>query len=106
MEYQPSDRWQVRGGLAYEEGATSRNYQTPRVPDDDRIWLSIGGTYSCNQFIKLHAAFTHIFIDNPEFDLMAEFPLSLSDENAFRGNLSGELDLDVNILTFGVTIKL
>ena len=106
IEYQPSDRWQVRGGLAYEEGATSRNYQTPRVPDDDRIWLSIGGTYSYNQFIKLHAAFTHIFIDNPEFDLMAEFPLSLSDENAFRGNLSGELDLDVNILSFGVTIKL
>jgi long-chain fatty acid transport protein len=106
VEYRPSDRWQIRGGVAYEEGATSSNFRTPRVPDDDRVWLSIGGTYSYDNNIQLHAAFTHIIVKDPELDLEAAFPLITSDENDFRGNLSGEFDLDVNILSFGVTIEL
>ncbi len=106
VEYRPSDRWQIRGGIAYEEGATASNYRTPRVPDDDRVWLSIGGTYSYNDYIQLHAAFTHIIVEDPQLDLKADFPLSTSDENALRGNLSGEFDLDINILAIGITIEL
>jgi long-chain fatty acid transport protein len=105
IEYRSSDRWRIRSGLAYEEGTTSNQFRTPGIPDDDRIWVSFGGTYSYNRFNHIHAAFTHIVMKNPKVDLDAAFPLNTDDENVFRGNLSGKFDSDINILAVGITIN-
>ncbi len=42
--YKLNDRWVLKGGVAYDEtpvkGATTRSV---RLPDNDRIWVSLGG---------------------------------------------------------------
>ncbi|MDW3095027.1 MAG: outer membrane protein transport protein [Gammaproteobacteria bacterium] len=101
IEYRPNDRLQLRGGIAYEEGASSNEFRSPRVPDADRYWFSLGGTYAINNHIKVHGAYSHLNLDDPTLVLSTS-----SEPNVSRGNLVGEYDVHANILAFGISFIL
>ena len=65
--YKVNSRWTVRAGVAYDEtpipSATSR---TARLPDNDRIWTSLGATYRYSDNLSVDVGYTHLFIrDTP-----------------------------------------
>ncbi|MGC6566857.1 MAG: OmpP1/FadL family transporter [Akkermansiaceae bacterium] len=47
--YRHSERLTFRAGLAFDESPVNDSNRTLRIPDDDRIWASIGATYQINK---------------------------------------------------------
>ena len=65
VNYRYSPEWLLRAGLAYDESPVpSTEFRTPRVPDNDRLWLSFGASYTISQNLTLDFAYVHIFIDD------------------------------------------
>jgi len=81
--------WTWRGGIAFDEAPqTDPEFQTPRVPDEDRTWLSAGFNYAFSSDASIDFGFTHIMVDDPEINNTTEDGKTLI----------GEYDADVNIL--------
>ena len=63
--YQVSDPLQLRFGVAYDQSPVrNANYRMSTLPDNDRIWLSLGLKYDINAQHSINAAYSHIFIKN------------------------------------------
>ena len=68
-EYNVNDKLTVRAGGAYEiSPVTSAAERSPRVPDNDRIWASLGGTYKWSETMAFDLAYTHIWVDEGAID--------------------------------------
>lgn len=91
VDYRPSSRWTLRAGFAHDETPVpNAAHRTPRIPGEDRTWVSLGLGYQFNRTIALDVAYAHLFVrDDPE--------INISDPAA--GTLTGDYDADVNILT-------
>ncbi len=65
LSYYHSDRLTLRTGVAYDQSPVPNPVlATPRLPDNDRIWVSIGASYSINDKTSVDFAYTHEFIDD------------------------------------------
>ncbi|MBT8340672.1 MAG: hypothetical protein HKP58_07605 [Desulfatitalea sp.] len=91
-----SEAWTFRSGLAYDPTPVpNAEERTPRVPDEDRFWLSMGGTRRLTPSLSLDFAATYLWtLDNPELNKVA----TATNENNLRGNLKGSYDADSIIL--------
>ena len=70
-EYKLNDRWTLRGGIADDQTPTSLVHRTPRLPDDDRRWFSIGATWAATDALDVNFGFTHITPDDPKVDIVS-----------------------------------
>jgi len=68
-EYQWSDRLTVRGGVAYEKSPITDDVRIPLLPDNDRYWVSVGGTYQLTPKISFDLAYSHLFVKDTSVDL-------------------------------------
>lgn len=63
--YQYSNPLQLRFGLSYDQSPVrSANDRLATMPDNDRIWLSLGAKYDFNQNSTLNLAYSYIHIKN------------------------------------------
>jgi long-chain fatty acid transport protein len=67
-DYRLDDRWTLRAGVAYDQTPTVDSTRTPRVPDGDRTWLSIGVGYQWSDTLRFDAGFVHLWVDDGEVD--------------------------------------
>lgn len=68
-EYDLNARTTLRAGVAYEiSPVDDPTKRIIGIPDSDRIWLSLGGSYKWSEFTTLDFAYTHIFLDDATFD--------------------------------------
>ncbi|MEZ4598702.1 MAG: outer membrane protein transport protein [Syntrophotaleaceae bacterium] len=95
VTFKPSKDWEFRTGVAYDESPVPDNTRIPRIPDEDRIWLSAGIQWRAKPFLTVSAGYTHIWVDDSQIDLKATDP-----GNAFRGDLTGEYENVIDIATF------
>ena len=96
LTYHQNNQWIWRAGLAFDESATpNKELISPRVPDGDRTWLTIGFTYNPSKKMSFDLGFAHLFVDDAKVNKIA----AVGSENFLRGNLVGEIELDVNILS-------
>lgn len=69
IEYQMSPGMLLRGGVAWEkspiQNATERLVS---LPDNDRIWLSVGASYKWNEMITFDASYAHVFVADGQID--------------------------------------
>lgn len=65
-EFALSDSFKLRGGLAKDETPTSIAHRTPRLPDDNRTWFSVGATWSVSDALDVDFGFSHIKPDDPK----------------------------------------
>ena len=70
-EYQLNERWTLRGGIAHDETPTNIEHRTPRLPDADRRWYSIGATWKASDALDVNFAFSHLKPDDPRVDFEA-----------------------------------
>ena len=70
-EYAVNEFLTVRAGAAFERTSVPNSTRTPRVPDNDRVWVSAGGTYRWSDSITLTAAYSHIFVKDGKINLPA-----------------------------------
>lgn len=92
--YAATDRCTGRFGLAYDQSPVSSDEKrTPRVPDDNRFWVTLGGGYRFSERAELNLAYLHVFIDDPEVDKTA------TGEDQVRGALKGTWDASVDVFS-------
>ena len=71
-EYAFSDSFTFRAGVARDDSPISRPYRTPRMPDQDRMWYSLGLTWKATENFELSASYVKIdLVDTPEVDLLS-----------------------------------
>ncbi|HGY3147055.1 long-chain fatty acid transporter FadL [Morganella morganii] len=47
--YYHDDNWTFRGGIAFDDSPVPANNRSISIPDQDRIWFSLGSTYAFNK---------------------------------------------------------
>jgi long-chain fatty acid transport protein len=75
-EYALNDKFLVRGGAAYEISPVPDLTRTPRLPDNDRIWLSAGASYKMNDWLTTNIAYSHVFMKDGSVSLTSPTPLT------------------------------
>jgi long-chain fatty acid transport protein len=102
-EYDFNESWTVRAGLAFEESPITDANRTPRLPDNDRIWASIGATYKWSDKLSFDVAYTHIFIDDTKINIVEGHPSLVSGTVPGVGAVSfpfvADVDSNVNIIS-------
>lgn len=99
--YKPTGSpWTFRGGVAFDEAPMGTDTRTPRIPDENRYWISGGVSYDPRPWISIGATYTHIFVDDAKVDL------STSDTgNTFRGALAADYESSIDIFSIAATIR-
>ncbi|WP_371300353.1 OmpP1/FadL family transporter [Nitrosomonas sp.] len=66
LSYSPIiNKLTVRTGFAYDESPVPGSLnRSPRIPDNDRYWLTAGATYAVFKNINVHVAYAHLFIND------------------------------------------
>ena len=97
-EYDYSSKTRLRAGLGYDETTVSANTRTTRLPDNDRYWLSFGGSYQLQAGLQLDLAYTRVWLkDEAEINIGPGHV-------AFTGlPYSGTADPTVNIVAISLT---
>jgi long-chain fatty acid transport protein len=54
--------WKVRIGIALDKSPVSDQYRTPRIPDNDRTWLALGGQHKVSAAGILDFGYAHLFV--------------------------------------------
>ena len=99
--YRPTDALTLRGGIAFDEGTVKdAERRTPRIPEADRYWISIGAGYELKDWLSLSAAYTHVFLPEVTTNLQDTAPGNLT-----RGNLSGSYDSNVDIVSVSAVLR-
>lgn len=72
INYFPAPEWTIRAGTAYDEGTVKTVYRTPRIPDSDRIWLSLGLGYAITDDLRVDLGYAHLFVNDGKSELTNE----------------------------------
>lgn len=91
--YQLNEKVQLRGGLVIDESPVPSNeYRSPRIPDEDRFWISLGLGYKMSDQFTLDLAYVYIMVDDPVID---------NDTHTPGEHLIGTMDASVNLISIG-----
>jgi len=100
-DYKYSDKITLRTGIAYDETPIpDAEHRTPRIPGNDRTWLSFGLTYEMSPELIMDVGYSHLFIS--ESDINHALESSITPLNA---SLNGSYDATVDILSAQLTWK-
>ena len=96
-EHSYSEKLTLRAGIAYElSPIRNAEERSLRVPDTDRLWLSVGATYKWNEMMAFDFSYSHIFgIGNDDINRA---------ENGLR--FVGTVDTSADIVSVSLKIKL
>ncbi len=73
-EYMLDPAWTVRAGIGFEKSPITDAVRTPRLPDDDRIWYSVGASYKPASIKGLTFDVGYSFIDVKDASLCLGAP--------------------------------
>jgi len=98
-ELDVNDKLTVRLGGAYEKSPIRNPTQRlVQLPDADRIWASIGGTYKWNEHMSFDFAYSHVFVEE---ETLERIPSSSPAPTLFANT-----DSSVDIISLGMTMTL
>jgi len=91
--YKLNDKLMLRGGVAFDQTPMDNAHRTPRLPDGDRTWISVGARYMVDKSMALDFGYTHIFVKDPT--------IANRNDGSTAGNASvdGTYSNDVNIIS-------
>jgi long-chain fatty acid transport protein len=100
-EYRVLPALTLRAGFAYEISPITDEVRSPRLPDNDRYWLSAGASYQFNPKLSVDFGYSYIFTDDTQVRITPGHPAF----NPAVGPLVGDVDSDVHILSFGIRYR-
>ena len=101
-EYQWTERLAVRAGGGYEISPTTDQVRIPLLPDNDRIWASVGASWQVWKGFSFDLAYTHIWVKDGPINVSAA-----SGNPWFRAPLTyiGNVDAHVDILSLAAVYR-
>jgi len=105
-EFTPSRTWTFRTGVAYDETPIPKDsLRSPRVPGNDRTWLTLGMTYRYTPNLTFDFGYAHLFVDDPKLKGVSDNHLPTSGQTTGSHSLSGDYDSSVDMLSAQVNWK-
>ena len=98
--YQATGALAVSAGAAYDWSPVPDDTLTPRIPDADRAWLSLGLNWTPESWVRLKLGYAHLFMPARTIDLDARDPGSRN-----RGDLTATTDTDVDIVSLTLAVR-
>jgi len=100
-EYTHNNKWKYRAGLALDQTPVPDDSErSPRVPDADRTWLSLGLTYSHSRNLSFDLGYAHLFVDDPKLDDVPDnndptlpYPVGLTGFHTVSGKYDSAVDI-------------
>ncbi len=94
--YKYNDKLTLRSGIAFDESPIpSASLRTPRIPGNDRTWISFGVGYKIKEHMNLDIGYSHLFVDDTPIN-------HTSSDNGFT--IKGVYEADVDILSAQVNL--
>ena len=94
--WKASDKWTLRMGAAFDKSAVDDAHRTPRIPDNDRLWGSLGASYIMSKKVTLDVGYTYLRVGAGK--VMLSPGTSPYDISATRGSLNGTINAKISLL--------
>lgn len=85
-EFKANDKLILRAGLAYDETPTHIETRTPRLPDNNRTWYSMGASWRASEAVEFDFGYTRIEVDAARINLSGG-------ASRLTGSFNGHADL-------------
>jgi long-chain fatty acid transport protein len=85
--YQWSNQSKLRFGLAYDKTPSKDTTRTPRLPDQDRVWLAAGVQYRVSKSGVLDFGYAHEFIRDATVNVVVPGAGTLSGKFANQADI-------------------
>lgn len=96
LEGDVTEELTLRSGVAFDETPTIDADRSVRVPDADRLWLSLGASYDLTEHMTVDLAYSYIFgLDDPVVVL----------KNGGAAGSTVTYDAEVHIISIGGSMK-
>ncbi|MDR1648435.1 MAG: outer membrane protein transport protein [Zoogloeaceae bacterium] len=66
--YAYNERWKSKFGIAYEHGAIRDRNRSAVLPDNHRLWFSLGGQYRIGKAAALDFGYAYQWVKTPDID--------------------------------------
>lgn len=101
--YQYDTKWQFRAGGAYDKTPVQNEHRTARVPDADRVWLSLGVSYAPCPGLNIDMGYAHIFFKHASLNDTGLSAAGSSTPLLPHNLVKGKFNSNANIL--GIQIR-
>lgn len=88
--YRPGGAWTFKAGVAFDQTPVNDTDRTPRLPDQDRTWLSFGAKYGISNDSALDVGYAHLFIKDASINQNAG---STAGFGLIQGTYTGSVDI-------------
>lgn len=72
-EVKTNDVWNIRAGIAYDRTPTRDEFRSTRIPDANRIWLSVGATWNVTEHAALDLSYAHMLAKSAPINRINDF---------------------------------
>lgn len=72
--YQVNDAAKLKFGIAYDRTPTTDANRSPRVPDNNRIWFSLGGQWNMGKTGKIDLGYSYLYVNDPQVNQTKAVP--------------------------------
>lgn len=91
--YAADERWTYRVGVSFDETPVpDATHRSPRIPDEERYWLSLGTSCQLSKHVGLDFGYIYLRAHEATIDKAA------AGEDLFRGALKGSFDGNAHII--------
>lgn len=81
--YKATDKAKLKFGIAFDRTPVRDEYRTARVPDNNRLWLSLGGQWNAGAVGKFDLGYSYLYVIDPTIS---------------QGALQGKYDASAHII--------
>lgn len=71
--YKYSDAWKLKFGMAYDRSPVRDSTRSARVPDNNRIWLSLGAQWKPAKDSTLDVGYAYLYVKDPRIEQVKTF---------------------------------
>lgn len=101
LTWRADTAWTFRTGVALDQTPTTDTYRTPRIPDAERIWASVGSGYAFTKAFSVDVAYSHLFVKDAALNLTA----TPGGPDFLRGTITGTFKNRVDIFALQGRLK-
>ena len=100
LRYRLGEDWILRAGVAHDQTPIQNAFRTPRIPGNDRWWVSLGLSWRPRPGVEVDLGYVHLFVEDAELRLT-----TAGVGNRFRGNLSASYANRVDLFSLSARVR-
>jgi long-chain fatty acid transport protein len=72
--YKANEAWKIKFGIAFDHTPTSDSHRTARVPDNDRLWLTLGAQWKPSKESAVDVGYAYLYLRDPSINQTKVLP--------------------------------